>query len=153
MTVKNASPAGKKDDSPWNGKFEYEMWKKTAIRRLTKLLPKTTELARVLEFENQQAQRIHDIDATVVSDPLAPGRHTRKKKSEPAKQPEAATTEDQAEPISVDLEYIRGAERSGFGDEVTQCIQAIGFSSIGEIENRPEQLAEVVKNLKEMLPE
>ena len=154
LVVKAASPGARKSDSPWNGNFEYEMWKKTAIRRLTKLLPKSVELNRALEFENQQAERLKEATATVIEDdPLAPGRHTRKKKSEPAKQPEAATQSDPTEPVSVDLAYIRGAESVGFEAEVKECLQAIGFSSLGEIENRPEQLAEVAKSLKEMLPE
>lgn len=151
MKIKAASPGAKKSDSPWNGSFEGEMWKKSSLHRLTKVLPKNTELARVLEFENQQAQRIHDIEATVVSDPLAPGRHTRKKKDAPVTKDIAP--DDSQEAVSVDLEYVRGAEKSGFSEAVAECLQGIGFSSLEEIENRPEQLAEVAKNLKELLKE
>jgi len=99
MTVKNASPAAKKSDSPWNGKFEYEMWKKTVLRRLTKLLPKSVELSTALEFENKQEQRMREVDASVVetdpADILKPGRHdTSKSKPKPEPKPDPVVTVD-----------------------------------------------------------
>jgi recombination protein RecT len=40
--IKNASRS--KDSGPWAGAFEHEMWKKSAIRRLSKRLPMSTDL-------------------------------------------------------------------------------------------------------------
>lgn len=89
MDVKKASPAASKSESPWNGPFEYEMWKKTALRRLTKLLPKSVELASALEFENKQEERMREIEASVIDDdPLTPGRHNSRAKAEIATEPE-----------------------------------------------------------------
>jgi len=68
MAVKKASPGARSSDSPWNGEFEAEMWKKTAIRRLTKFLPKSVELANALEFENKQAERLKEVVAEVVNE-------------------------------------------------------------------------------------
>lgn len=42
MAVKDVSRA--KDSGPWAGAFEGEMWKKTAIRRLAKRLPMSTDM-------------------------------------------------------------------------------------------------------------
>ncbi|MFA5380252.1 MAG: recombinase RecT [Dehalococcoidia bacterium] len=119
-SVKNASPGAKYPDSPWNGKFYTEMWKKTAIRRLCKLLPKSVELVAALDFEDRQMERLKDADATVVDDPLTPGRHTRKPKAQaqaqdatpaapeqPQEQPEAPADQpaDQAPPPDGCSEY------------------------------------------------
>ncbi len=59
--------------SPWSGDFVEEMWKKTALRRLSKLLPKSIELSQALEFENRHEERW--TDAKPVEDVFAPGRH------------------------------------------------------------------------------
>ncbi len=49
--VKKASPGASKPDSPWV-KWEEEMWKKTAIRRLCKYLPLSPEMQRALSLED-----------------------------------------------------------------------------------------------------
>jgi recombinational DNA repair protein RecT len=49
MKVKAASPSAGSNYSPWNGPFELEMWRKTAIRRLSKTLPMNTETRQLLE--------------------------------------------------------------------------------------------------------
>ncbi|MCK9570016.1 recombinase RecT [Candidatus Pacearchaeota archaeon] len=90
-TVKNSSPGARKSDSPWNGNFATEMWKKTAIRRLCKYLPKSVELSAALDFETRQETEMKEVDATVADDPLAPGRHETKRSKrqpEPVTQPE-----------------------------------------------------------------
>jgi recombination protein RecT len=50
QAIKNASKS--KDAGPWSGEFEYEMWKKSAIRRLAKRLPMSTDVEQVLENDN-----------------------------------------------------------------------------------------------------
>ena len=65
--VKKSSKASGSSFSPWNGDFETEMWKKTAVRRLSKMLPKSIELIEALDFDNKQYER--DIDARVVEPP------------------------------------------------------------------------------------
>jgi recombination protein RecT len=89
--VKNASPGARSRQSPWNGPFVNEMRKKTALRRLCKILPKSVELSTAMEFENRQAERIQEVEATVMAeDPLSPGRHsTRKAKEAPQEAPDA----------------------------------------------------------------
>lgn len=59
--IRNVSRS--KDSGPWSGPFEHEMWKKSAIRRLAKRLPQSTDIERTFEhddedyeFNNQQAQ-------------------------------------------------------------------------------------------------
>lgn len=80
--VRNASPGSKSKDSPWNGVFRTEMWKKTAFNRLQKYLPKSVEIQQVLTFEQIQHERFRDVEVEVVDDSdslLQPGRHSTRK--------------------------------------------------------------------------
>lgn len=38
-----------KNNSPWEGPFKYEMWKKTSVRRLSKRVPMSAEVERVIQ--------------------------------------------------------------------------------------------------------
>ena len=49
MAVKGASRA---KGGPWAGAFEHEMWRKTAIRRLSKRLPMSTDLEAVIRRDD-----------------------------------------------------------------------------------------------------
>lgn len=51
MAIKKVSKSA--TSGPWSGPFESEMWRKTAIRRLSKRLPMSTELAQVLERDDE----------------------------------------------------------------------------------------------------
>jgi len=58
LAVKGVSKA---KGGPWSGAFEHEMWRKTAIRRLSKRLPMSTDLETVIrrdddfyEFNNRE---------------------------------------------------------------------------------------------------
>lgn len=51
MAVKNVSRSA--SSGPWAGPFEHEMWKKTAIRRLAKRLPLSTDLDGVFQADNE----------------------------------------------------------------------------------------------------
>jgi len=51
--------------TPWDTD-EYEMWRKTAVRRLSKYLPKSSELALAMHLQAQaEAGQILDVDYTV----------------------------------------------------------------------------------------
>lgn len=50
MAVKNSGAA--KDAGPWKGPFEEEMWKKSAIKRLSKRLPMSTDLEETLKADD-----------------------------------------------------------------------------------------------------
>ena len=65
-TVKGASPSAGSSYSPWSGPFVLEMWKKTCIRRLVKLLPKSVEIDNAMQFENDQEGRAREVTATVI---------------------------------------------------------------------------------------
>ena len=55
MAVKGASRA---KTGPWTGAFEHEMWRKTAIRRLSKRLPMNTDLETVIKRDDE----MYDLD-------------------------------------------------------------------------------------------
>lgn len=46
---------------PWDGPFESEMWRKTAIRRLAKRLPMSTDLERVINRDDE----LYDLNLAV----------------------------------------------------------------------------------------
>lgn len=53
MAVKAASKSGGSNFSPWNGAFWSEMWRKTALRRLSKRLPMSAEVENVFKNDNE----------------------------------------------------------------------------------------------------
>lgn len=53
MDIKKVSSAAKTDFSPWNGDFELEMWKKSAIRRLSKRMPMSTEAQKTMDRDDE----------------------------------------------------------------------------------------------------
>lgn len=52
MKIKKSSQSSGSDYSPWNT-FEEEMWKKTAIKRLSKLLPLNTDIQQAIAISDQ----------------------------------------------------------------------------------------------------
>lgn len=49
--VRNVSPS--KDSGPWSGPFADEMWRKTSLRRLSKRLPKSTDLEGLIHSDDE----------------------------------------------------------------------------------------------------
>mgnify|MGYP000871552532 CR=1 FL=1 len=47
MAIRNVSRS--KNNSPWDGPFSLEMWKKSSIRRLSKRVPMSAEVERVIQ--------------------------------------------------------------------------------------------------------
>lgn len=50
--VKDVRDVSRAKNGPWNGPFESEMWKKTAIRRLSKKLPMSTDVEEVIRRDD-----------------------------------------------------------------------------------------------------
>lgn len=50
MAVRAVSRA---QNGPWSGPFEHEMWRKTAIRRLSKRLPMSTDVETVIQRDDE----------------------------------------------------------------------------------------------------
>lgn len=53
--IKGMSKAANSDHSPWNSASDPElwMWKKTVLKQLAKLLPKTEELSQAIASDNE----------------------------------------------------------------------------------------------------
>jgi recombination protein RecT len=56
MAIKECSRA---KNGPWSGAFQYEMWRKSAIRRLAKRLPMSTDLEEVIRRDDE----FYDLEA------------------------------------------------------------------------------------------
>ena len=54
------------DSTPWKTHAD-EMWKKTAVRALAKYLPKSTDLGRAIEADEQKVQHVRGIDEVTVT--------------------------------------------------------------------------------------
>lgn len=54
------------ESTPWKTDTD-EMWKKTAVRALAKYLPKSTDLGRAIEADEQQVQHVKGLDEVQVT--------------------------------------------------------------------------------------
>ena len=72
MAVKGASRA---KSGPWTGAFEHEMWRKTAIRRLSKRLPMNTDLETVIKRDDE----MYDLEKPT-TEPVEPTKPKKLKK-------------------------------------------------------------------------
>lgn len=54
------------ESTPWKTHQE-EMWKKTAVRALAKYLPKSTDLGRAIEADEQKVQHVKGVDEVQIS--------------------------------------------------------------------------------------
>ena len=63
MAIKGVSRA--QNGGPWAGPFAEEMWRKSAIRRLSKRLPMSTDLERVVHADDD----MYDLKQAVVAEP------------------------------------------------------------------------------------
>jgi len=93
MAIKNVSRS--KDSGPWKGAFELEMWKKSAIRRLSKRLPMSTDLEETIKLGDE------DTDFSLNQTPSAPAATTSSRltslieaKEEPVAEQEPSEEED-----------------------------------------------------------
>lgn len=71
--VKASSKSASSSHSPWTT-WEAEMWVKTAIKRLMKVLPKSSQMNVAIQADDH-AEMI-DVDVTVEDDPLSAGDHS-----------------------------------------------------------------------------
>ncbi len=72
--IKNASRS--KDSGPWAGPFEDEMWRKSAIRRLAKRLPMSTDIEMTIHSDDEIFTPPDPVEGEE-----APIRETKKKSS------------------------------------------------------------------------
>lgn len=114
--------------------------------------------------DEDEGNDIREVHATVLAEPspkaiaVKDAIEKKRGKAKPsAKESKAVNEPDEASAPedgegSDDLAYIKSCVKV-WSEQVTLCIRGIGFSTLSEIENRPEQLAEVAKSLRELLPE
>ena len=90
IDVRNVSRSA--NNGPWSGPFEDQMWKKTAIRRLSKRLPMSTDIDMTLHADDElfnpppeaQAKGYEHVMAPVLEQDVAEGKENSEKPVQPA---------------------------------------------------------------------
>ena len=90
--VKSSSRSAKY--GPWAGPFEDEMWKKTAIRRLSKRLPMSTDLTMTVESDDE----MYDLPKAHVDSEPEKEKSTKPKKLKEVIEATAANVSDEPPP-------------------------------------------------------
>jgi recombination protein RecT len=106
--VKNVSRSADEAYSPWNGDFADEMRKKSVIRRLSKRLPKSTDLEQTLRNDDENYELPGKSNANQLASPeakpalAAPAAQAQadEKTTEPAKPAENKTVADPGKRVS-----------------------------------------------------
>lgn len=102
--IKNVSKS--KDSGPWASAFEDEMWRKSALRRLAKRLPMSTDIEMVIRSDDE----LFDPPETV-SEPTAPTPvKTKSSRLHQSMGIEASEQEEQAEREVIDVETVPQTE-------------------------------------------
>lgn len=99
--VKNVSRS--KNNGPWSGPFEEEMWKKTTLRRLSKRAPMSTDVE----------QQLHSDDDLFMPEKEVKGKATAVEKTalppSPAVEPEIVAAEPEVTPAPVKKSRLHDA--------------------------------------------
>jgi recombination protein RecT len=135
--LKAKSQMGKKDKGPWKTDWE-EMWKKSAIRRLSKHAPKSAELDRYLEVVREQ------------DDPV--GQRLQRLEDAPMPDGESGSEQIEAQLFQLKagaLEAMSVAETpqlvSQVWDQYVSELKKIGQNADVEVEGRRNDRLEVLK--------
>ena len=123
MAAKESSPAKNSKDSPWNKpKDVWNMWVKTAVKRLLKRVPKSPQLQRALNLEsaadeNQGLNHILDADFETM-DNITPKTLEEKPEPETGK-PDSLSSEDQKTINNFEV------AKDSFPDEYDQAVNVL----------------------------
>ena len=103
LAIKDKAPGARKNDSPWHTN-EAEMWRKTAIRRLIKLLPlspqKAQALHRAQEVEDAHWEEAVDAETGEVKEAPTRGSGARLKELAQGRKAETLELSPEPEPVS-----------------------------------------------------
>lgn len=99
--IKSAS-RGKK--GPWSGPFEHEMWKKSAIRRLSKRLPMSTDLENTIQADDN----MYDLDKANSQEAkdVTPPKESRLKTLIADEEPEVISDDIQADEEVIEADIV-----------------------------------------------
>jgi len=125
MKIKASSKASAKPGSPWNT-WPSEMWKKSAIKRLCKLLPKSVQLLRALDIDDAfdggrvQTPSMAEIDPALIDISAAVGAPQGDGE---IKQPKATKEKAPKAPVE-DKKPKKGAGKLAKGQVSTDTVPA-----------------------------
>ena len=134
MAAREKSPAKDSDFSPWNKpEDEWTMWVKTAVRRISKRIPKSPELQRAINIDTaaDEGKNIKDVieaDFEVVADDNKETTSSgdEKKNDSPEGKPKAEAPKPKNDEES---RIIKGYEmvKDDFTEEHDQAVNQLGF--------------------------
>ena len=95
--IRAVSPSG--ENGPWGGAFASEMWRKSAIKRLAKRLPKSTDLENAIDVDNRATTLITGrADDSATEEVYAQEDLEILTERQVTQDPPAQTTENEASP-------------------------------------------------------
>lgn len=98
MAVKKVSRSG--SSGPWAGEFQWEMWKKTVLRRLAKRLPSSTDLDMTISADDE----LYDLKQTDEVTQPEPSVKKRSRLSKLMDQPETVDVTPEPPQLTPDEE-------------------------------------------------
>jgi len=123
MHAKEHSRAKNSDYSPWNTADQWTMWVKTAVRRISKRIPKSPELQRALNVdtaadEGKDMREVIEADFEVVADDKTSDAD-KKTENKKAAGPKPKNEEE--------AKIVKGYEliKDGFPDEHNQAVKQL----------------------------
>ena len=133
--AKEHSRAKSSSDSPWNKDADvWTMWVKTAVRKISKRIPKSPELQRALNIdtaadEGKDVKEVIEADFEVVADDPAPEANGEKKTDPKPEVPKSEPTKPKNEEES---KIIKGYElvKEGFLEEHDEAIRRLKLEGV-----------------------
>lgn len=148
MAAKESSPAKDKKDSPWNKpRDEWTMWVKTAVRKLSKRIPKNPELQKALNLEanpseGQGLNHVIEADFKTVADPPKEPQEPEKKTDNSGENKTKFSTEEQK--IINNFEVAKDS----FPQEYEEAVKELGFTgktlSIQDMEKIMKEISNIL---------
>lgn len=160
MEAKEHSKAKNSNDSPWNTADEWTMWVKTAVRRISKRVPKSPELQRAIAIDKavDEGKNVSDVIeadfSTVTNSGNNNGDDPEQSK---AKSSDSSTSNDVKKPEKESLTELSEEDRKTisnynaakemFPEYHEQALKDLGIEKV----NGPEDALKVIKAINQMV--
>ena len=159
MDSKKKSRAKDSKDSPWNTGAEWTMWCKTAVRRISKRVPKSPELQKAILADDAGGEKV--IEGTVVEDnefdtiDLPGGQPTTEPETTEAEKPSAEMEPSKEESEKIEDETLSKIQKNYnqvvimFPEETKKAFEELNLAAEDELTEKG--MEDVVKKVNELL--